>query len=68
MAYGVDCLQYNAVAMIGGWQETVVAVVAIIVGVVVVRRVWRFFVCGDSCSCSECGKECSHRRNDKQTK
>ena len=64
----MDCLPYSVVAMIGGWQETVVAVVAIVVGVLVVRRVWRFFVCGDSCSCAECDKECSHRRNGKETK
>ena len=51
--------------MIGGWQEAVVAVVAIVVGVVVVRRVWHFFVCGDSYSCSECTKECNHRRKEK---
>ena len=44
------------------WQSVVVAVVAIVVGILVVRRVWRFFLCGDSCSCSECGKECKHRR------
>ena len=54
--------------MIGGWQEAVVTVVAIVVGVIVVRRVWRFFVCGDVCSCSECGKECGHRKKEKLTK
>lgn len=68
MAYGVDCLPYNVVAMIENWQEAVVAVVAIVVCVLVVRRIWRFFICGDSCSCSECGKECSHRKNKKQIK
>ena len=51
--------------MIGNWQEALVTVVAIVVGVIVVRRVWRFFVCGDACSCSECSKECSHRKNEK---
>ena len=68
MGYGVDCLPYRAIAMIGGWQEAVVAVVAIVVGVIMVRRVWRFFVCGDVCSCSECGKECGHRKKEKLTK
>ena len=61
----MDCLPYSVVAMIGGWQEAVVAVVAIVVGVLVVRRVWRFFVCGDSCSCAECSKECNHRKREK---
>lgn len=65
MGYGVDCLPYSVVAMIGNWQEALVTVVAIVVGVIVVRRVWRFFVCGDACSCSECSKECSHRKNEK---
>ena len=54
---------YNYVAMIVSWQEAVVAVVAVVVGVIVVRRIWRFFVCGDSCSCSDCSKECSHRKD-----
>lgn len=67
MAYGVDSLPYNIVAMIDNWQNIVVAVVAIVVGVILVRRIWRFFVCGDSCSCSECSKECAHRK-DKMTK
>ena len=62
MAYGLDCLPYNAFAMIASWQEAVVAVVAVVVGVIVVRRIWRFFVCGDSCSCSDCSKECKHRK------
>ena len=65
MAYGMGCLPYSVVVMIGGWQEAVVAVVAIVVGILIVRRVWRFFICGESCSCSECGKECCHRRNEK---
>lgn len=62
MAYGMDCLPYNIIAMICDWQETIVAVVAIVVSIVVIRRVWRFFVCGDSCACSECSKECRHRK------
>lgn len=51
--------------MIASWQEAVVAVVAVVVGVIVVRRIWRFFVCGDSCSCSDCSKECKHRKEQK---
>ena len=61
----MDCLPHNVIAMIGNWQEAVVAVVAIVVGVIVARRLWYFFACGSNCSCSECGKECSHRRNEK---
>ena len=56
-------LPYNSTVMIASWQEVVVAVVAIVVAIIVVRRVWRLFVCGDSCSCSECGKECAHRKD-----
>lgn len=63
----MDSLPYNVVAMtvIINWQELAVAIIAIVVGVAVVRRVWRFFVCGDSCSCEDCGKECSHRKSKK---
>ena len=63
MAYGVVGIPFNLVAMIESWQEVVVAVVAIVVAVIVVRRVWRFFTCGGSCSCSECDKECTCRKN-----
>ena len=48
--------------MMGNWQEVVVATVAIVAGILVIRRVWRFFICGDSCSCEECGKECARRK------
>ena len=50
--------------MMANWQDIVVGGVAIVVGVIVVRRIWRFFVCGDSCSCQECGKECAHRKRE----
>jgi hypothetical protein len=65
MGYGVAGLPYNIDAMMESWQDVVVAVVAIVVGILVVRRVWRFFVCGDSCSCSDCSKECAHRKGEK---
>ena len=45
------------------WQDLCVGVIAIIVTLVVVRRIWRFFICGDtSSSCEGCSKECSHRK------
>ncbi|MBO7283248.1 MAG: hypothetical protein J6U73_07640 [Alistipes sp.] len=54
--------------MIANWQDKAVVFIAVVVSILVVRRILRFFICGDSCSCSECGKECSHRRNKKQIK
>ena len=62
MGRGVGGIPYNITPMITNWQDVAVAVIAIVVGVMVVRRIWRFFVCGDSCSCADCGKECSHRK------
>lgn len=45
-----------------GWQETVVAIVAVVVAVLVIRRVWHFFKCRGESACDGCNKECSHRR------
>ena len=63
MAYGVVGLPYNTTHMIANWQDKAVVFIAVVVGVLVVRRILRFFVCGDSCSCTECSKECEHRKD-----
>ncbi|MBR4870745.1 MAG: hypothetical protein IKU96_01090 [Alistipes sp.] len=45
------------------WQDWSVAAIAVVVAIVLVRRVWRFVVCGDTSStCEGCNKECSHRK------
>ncbi|MBP3547520.1 MAG: hypothetical protein J6J64_02460 [Alistipes sp.] len=43
-------------------QEWIVALVAVVVGIVVVHKVVRFFRCPTESSCDGCSKECSHRR------
>ncbi|MBQ5594907.1 MAG: hypothetical protein IIU78_04280 [Alistipes sp.] len=51
--------------MIANWQELAVAIIAVVVAIALVRRVWRFFFCNEGCSCSECNKECNRRKVDK---
>ena len=51
--------------MIANWQELAVAVIAVVVVIALVRRVWHFFFCNEGCSCSECNKECNRRKVDK---
>ena len=49
------------------WQDWSVAAIAIVVTIILVRRIWRFFVCGDTASsCDGCNKECSHRKRSKR--
>ena len=43
------------------WQEIVVWAIAVVVAIVVARKIWRFFACRDSAKCSSCDKECRHR-------
>jgi hypothetical protein len=62
MAYSMDRIPPNTATTMT-WQEWAVIVIAIIVGVVLTHRIWRFFVCGDTgSSCDSCNKECHHRR------
>lgn len=43
------------------WQDWIVALVAVVVGIVLVRKAWRLFTCRDT-QCSSCNKECNHRK------
>ncbi|MBQ3248511.1 MAG: hypothetical protein IJB03_02480 [Alistipes sp.] len=43
-------------------QEWIVLAVAVVVAIVLVRKVWRFFTCGPTSSCDGCGKDCPHRK------
>ena len=44
------------------WQSIVVAVIAVVVVAVIIRKAWRLFTCRDTSRCSSCTKECSHRK------
>ena len=44
------------------WQDWGVAVVAVVVAIILVRRVWRFFACGERNACDGCTKECNRRK------
>ncbi|MBO7311416.1 MAG: hypothetical protein J6U82_01220 [Alistipes sp.] len=46
-------------------QEIAVIAIAIVVGIILIRRIWNFFFCQENSSCAECSKECNRR---KQTK
>lgn len=46
-----------------GWQDIAVAIIAIAVGVLLMRRVWQFFFCGRRSACEGCQKECNRRHN-----
>ncbi|MBR2866987.1 MAG: hypothetical protein IKC12_04630 [Alistipes sp.] len=44
-------------------QEWIVLAVAVVVGIVLVHKVWHFFTCGPSGgSCDGCSKDCRHRK------
>ncbi|MBO5900924.1 MAG: hypothetical protein J6Q36_00730 [Alistipes sp.] len=44
------------------WQDLTVWAVAVVVFVLLVVRVWRFFKCRGTTACDGCSKECDHRR------
>lgn len=63
MAIGVDRLSHNAIIdVVMDWQSVIVAIVAVVVAAVIVRKTWRMFTCHDTSRCSGCNKECSHRK------
>lgn len=43
------------------WQDIIVWIVALVVAIVVARKIWRFFACRDASKCSSCSKECRRR-------
>lgn len=45
------------------WQEIAVYIIGGLAVVAVVRKLWRLFVCRDSSACSDCSKECPHRKS-----
>ncbi|MBO5672538.1 MAG: hypothetical protein J6R81_05135 [Alistipes sp.] len=45
------------------WQDIVVAIIAIIVAILLIHRVWQFFFCGRHSACDGCAKECRRRHN-----
>ena len=44
------------------WQSIVVAIIAVVVVAVIIRKAWRLFTCHDTSRCTGCTKECSHRK------
>ncbi|MBO5820101.1 MAG: hypothetical protein J6R02_00745 [Alistipes sp.] len=45
------------------WQDWSVAIIAVVVAAILARRIWRFFICGDTTSsCNGCTKQCHHRK------
>ena len=44
------------------WQSIVVAIIAVVVVAVIIRKAWRLFTCHDTSRCSGCTKECNHRK------
>lgn len=48
--------------MIMNWQDWAVAIIAALVGIALIRRIWRFFTCSESSACSACNKECNRRK------
>ena len=44
------------------WQSIVVAIVAVVVAAVIVRKTWHMFFCHNTSHCSGCNKECSHHK------
>ena len=44
------------------WQSIVVAVIAVVVVAVIIRKTWRLFTCRNASACTGCTKECDHRK------
>ena len=44
------------------WQDWAVAVIAVVVAIALVVRIWRFFTCHNQSKCSSCDKECKLRK------
>ena len=62
MAFGMGCLPLNGFTTMITWQDMTVWAVAVVVFVLLVVRVWRFFKCRGTTACDLCDKECDHRR------
>ncbi|MBR5853153.1 MAG: hypothetical protein IKY74_03020 [Alistipes sp.] len=50
--------------IVAHWQDVAVVIIAIIVGIVIIHKLWHFFHCGPQCDCSGCTKECNHRKRE----
>ena len=43
------------------WQDLAVAVIAVVVIIALIVRIWRFFTCHETSKWSSCEKECKLR-------
>lgn len=63
MDIGMGSISPNYVnnVIVMSWQEWIIAAIAVVVAIIVARRIWHLFTCGTT-QCSSCDKECPHRK------